>query len=483
VRPRDTGLAVWAPVAALLLAVGVRVWAYSGQSFSFGSDESRFVAVAQNLANGHAPQGDAEWFGTRIVLLWPVAGLFRAVGAADLTAAAWPLVGSLLSVLAAYLVGREIASARVGAIAAFLVALTPIEALVGTRLRPDAILPGLVGLAIWCALRARGPGPWALWAGVFLGLAWSVRESAVVMLPVLVLAGWGAGLRGLWRGAAGLGAVLLAAVAAYGAVAGDPLRPLVGAGAEGEWRDPIAAFSVDGSYAAALVRDAVDPGTAFFLLAPAVVAAALVLVYRRDGRAVLPGAWLAWSALYLELGTLVNLAKPERYLTLCAIPCALLVALAVDGRFAALAPAALAVVCALALWNLPARDLRHDDSTLPDRVAARLRELPPGPVFAESYTWWAKLTTYTATERLPVPTARDPEFSTAQEVRDARTLTPLPDPDTTAGGYVVTGPVHPRPGWPRNWGPARARIAREARSPELRLVAEVDGAMIWERPR
>ena len=41
--------------------------------------------VARTLANGFPPEGPAEWFGTRIVFLWPVAGLFRWFGADDVT--------------------------------------------------------------------------------------------------------------------------------------------------------------------------------------------------------------------------------------------------------------------------------------------------------------------------------------------------------------------------------------------------------------
>jgi len=139
----------WLALAGILVvAAAVRVWAFTGPSFSFGSDESRFIALAQNLANGYFPSGDAEWFGSRIVLLWPVAGLFRLIGAGDVVATIWPFAGSLVAVVAAYLVGREIAGTRVGLVAASAVALAPPEALAGPHLRPRAIMPGLLGVAV-----------------------------------------------------------------------------------------------------------------------------------------------------------------------------------------------------------------------------------------------------------------------------------------------------------------------------------------------
>ena len=466
----------------LAVATVVRVWAFTGPSFSLGSDESRFIALAQNLANGYFPAGDTEWFGARIGLLWPVAALFHTFHAGDVVASIWPLIGSLVAVVAAYLLGRDLGSTRVGLIAAALVALSPLEALVGTRLRPDAIMPGILGLAVWCALRAgrdRRAWRYALAAGLLLGFAWSVRESALVLVPVLVLAGWHAGRRALLAGVAGALVVPAAVVVAYAIGAGEPLRPLVAAGTEGTWRNPVDAFSLHDSYAAVITRASFDAGASLFLLGPAVVITVAALLYRRDGRAVLPAVWLAWTALYLEFGTLVNLAKPVRYLTLCAIPAALLVALAVDGRLAVLAPAGLAMIALSALWSLPARDLRHENVTLVARVAERLRGLPAAPVLAENYTWWAKLVTYTARGRLAIPPAADPGLASAAEIARSRRLSPLPDPASYRGGYIVTGPVRPSAGWPSNWGRVRSRIRHEIPSSALVPVATLGEAHIW----
>lgn len=469
--------------ATVLIGLATRLAGYTGQSFSWASDESRFLGVVQNLANGYFPSGDAEWFGSRIGLLWPVAGLFRLAHASDAIAAIWPLTVSLTGIVAAYLIGRDLAHRRVGYVAAALVAVAPLEALVGTRLRPDAIAPAVLAFAVWCALRAGRAGRsgllWAFGAGILLGVAWSVRENALVVVPVLVMAGWGARRRGLLTGVAGAAVVPACAALVFALGAGEPLRPLIGAGTEGAFRNPVDAFSLTDTYAAAIARDAFDPGSTFFLLALTLVGAIGVTVYTRNRRALLPGVWLLWTALYLEFGTLFNLAKPIRYLTLCTIPCALLVALAVDGRFAALAPAGVAIVAICALWYLPGRVLRPDDSTLVAQVADRLRTLPEGPVLAESYTWYAKLTTYTARRRLSIPKVGDPEFLAPADALRTRMLLPLPNPADDREGYLVTGPIHPRAGWPSNWGQVRARIAALADAKQRELVATVGPAMIW----
>ena len=393
-----------------------------------------------------------------------MAALFRLFGASDATAVAWPLAGSLLAVVAAYLVGRDLVSRRVGLIAAALVAVAPLEVLLATRLRPDAIMPGLVALAVWCALRARRsavPLRWAAGAGLLLGAGWSVRESALVMAPIVLAAGWGAGRRALAAGAAGLAAVPLGAAAVFAAAGGSPLSPLLGAGEAGEWHDPIARWSLDGSYLGQAIRGAGRPGTLLFLALPVLAVAGVALLLRGDRRALLPAGWLALAAAYLEFGTLVNLDKPVRFLTLCTIPAALLVALALSPQrglrpaFAALVPVGVAVVAVMALAPMPGREHRADDVFLAGRVAGALRDLPRAPVLAEDYTWWSTFRAYLPAGRLAVPRAEDPAFLSPAQRRERRRMVPLPDPADYAGGYVVTGPVHPRAGWPSNWGAER----------------------------
>lgn len=453
-------------------AAALRVWAFGGVQFAHLGDDGRYVAVARNLANGFAPDGPAEWFGTRIVFLWPVAGLFRLFGADDVTAVAWPLACSLLAVVAAYLVGRRLAGPGVALGAAAVVAATPLEALMATRLRPDAVMPAFIALAVWAALGARrGSARWAFAAGLLLAMAWSAREMALVMAPVVVLAGWGGGRRALAAGAAGLAAGPALAVAAMAAAGGDPAAPLTGTAGASRTRDPLDAWSWADAYAHRLLEGAVAPRSMLFLALPVVAAAVLVVAARRDRRAVLPAAWLAWGALYLELGTLPNLAKAPRFLLLASIPAALVVALAADRLFrgAGAVPAVAALGAAvLALAPLPAREARATDVVLLDRVVHRLRELPRAPVLAESHTWMVKTQAYLARRRLGVPDAEDPAFLTPAERARRRRVEPLPNIAAHRGGYVIDAPVAVRPGWPSNWG--RFRRDMRARVPWDRLV-------------
>ncbi len=475
-----TGLALAALVA---LGAAIRIWAFGGLGFGLGSDDAAYVAVAQNLAGGSLPDGQAEWFGARAVFLWPVALVFRIAGADDYRAVAWPLACSLLSIVAAFLVGRQIAGRRPALVAAGLVAVAPLEVMWGTRLRPDAVMPAFVALAVWAALRARGSGRATWWlaaAGALVGAAWSARETAVVMLPVIVLAAWPA-LRGAWRRwgalAAGLVAVPLAEVVVF-AFDGRPLWPLTTTAGAGSFRSPIEGWEATTAYLAQMVTGVLDPRSPLFLILPVVLIAGAVAIVRRDRAAVLPAAWLAWGFIYLEIGTLVSVDKPVRFLTLLTVPTALLIAIALDGRASLLMVPALAIVTVMIMRPRIESGHRNTNVVLVSAVADAMRDLPRAPVLAADYTWWAKLNAFLPRGRLAVRRSIDPAYLDDAGRARARRLEPLPDPADYRGGYLVTGPVRATSGWPSNWGLARSAIDAIPRS-QLTQVAQVGRAVIW----
>jgi 4-amino-4-deoxy-L-arabinose transferase-like glycosyltransferase len=476
-----------AMMLAVIVAVGaaLRIWALGGLSFALGSDDSRYVAVAQNLAAGSLPQGDAEWFGARAVFLWPVALIFRLAGADDYRAVAWPLACSLLSIVAAFLIGRELVGRRPGLVAAGLVALAPIEIIWATRLRPDAVMPAFVALAVWAALRSRRStgraGWWLAGAGVLSGAAWSAREAAIVMVPVVVLAAWPS-IRASWRRVAayagGLVAIPLAEVVVF-AFDGRPLWPLTATAGAGSYRSPLAGLERTTSYISQLVTQVGDPRSPLFLVLPVVLIAGSVALARGLRAAALPAAWLAWGALYLEIATLASVDKPARFLTLLTVPAALLIAIALDGRCSPLLLAGLAVITVVVMQPRVQAGHRGTNVVLLSAVTARMRDLPRAPVLSADYTWWAKLNAFLPQGRLPVPRVVDPAYLDGAQRAEARRLTPLPDPRDYRGGYVVTGPVREVPGWPDNWSTARARIATGVPRDQLTPVARVGRATIW----
>ena len=483
----ERGLTALVLGVILLVGVLMRVWALGGTSFALGSDDSRYVAVAQNLASGHLPSGDAEWFGARGVFLWPVAAIFRAVGANDYSAIAWPFVISLVSIVVAFLIARELAGRRPALVAAGLVAVAPIEVLMATRLRPDAVMPAFVALAVWAALRARRSPHitrWLVASGVLLGAGWACRETALLMLPVVVLAAWPVIRPGWQRVAAvigGLVAVPLVEMAVF-AFDGRPLWPITITAQASSLRSPVAGLGEASTFAELLVRQMFDPHSLVMLALPVVLIALAIGIVRRTRAMVIPAAWLAWSYAVLEVGSIISVDAPARFLTQLTIPAALVVAIALDGRLSPLIVAALAIVTVLAI--APRNDASARDANV-RRVSAvtdALRPLPRGPVLSDNYVWWAKLNAFLPMGRLPVDRAVDPAFLNPAERRAARRLNPLPDISSYRGGYVVTGPATPTSGWPTNWAAFRDRVTDEVPWGLLVPVARIGDTAVWRWP-
>ena len=483
---RDVRLLTALAVAGLMaLGAAMRWWALGGVEFALGADDARYVAAAKNLANGFLPDGEAEWFGARAVFLWPVALVFRLAGADDYRAVAWPLACSVLCILATFLVARELVGRRPALVAAGIVAVAPIEVLWATRLRPDAVMPLFIALGVWAALRASRRGHRVAWwlgaAGLAIGAAWSARETALVMIPVIALAAWPA-LRGAWRRAwafvAGLAVIPLALVIVFG-LDGRPLWPLTATAGAGSFRSPADGWGATTAYVTQLVEGAVDPRSPLFLALPVLLVAGAVAITRRNRATILPAAWLAWGFLYLEVGTLLSVDKPVRFLTLLTIPAALLIAIALDGRLSPLLIPAVALAAVLCVQPRIDGGNRGANVVLASAVTDALRDLPPGPVLATDYVWWAKLNAYLARERLPIRRDVDPAFLDAGQRERARLLEPLPDPDRYRGGYVVTGPVRRTSGWPSNWPIAQRAIARAIATADLQPIARVGRATIW----
>jgi hypothetical protein len=301
------------------------------------------------------------------------------------------------------------------------------------------------------------------------------------MVPVVALAAWPS-LRGQWRRAwgyaAGLAAIPLALVIVF-AVDGRPLWPLTTTAGAGGFRSPAAGWDATTAYLAQMVTSVADTRSPLFLVLPLVLIAGAVAWVRGIRAAVLPAAWLAWAFAYLELGTLVSVDKPLRFLTLLTVPAALLVAIALDGRASALLVPALAAVAIAVAGPRTDAPGRQGNVGQVAAVAHRLRDLPRAPVLAADYVWWAKLNAFLPRGRLPVRRAIDPAYLTAQQRAQARLLEPLPDPADYRGGYVVTGPVRRTTGWPANWPAAQAAIRAAVRQGDLQQVARIGDATVW----
>ena len=101
-----------------------------------------------------------------------------------------PLICALLLLLVAAALGAMLGGPAAAAIAAWLLAVAPVQALCAQRVWADSLLALGVGVAALCFWRAldRNSWRWSLAAGLALGLALLTKNNALLTLPVLAFA-------------------------------------------------------------------------------------------------------------------------------------------------------------------------------------------------------------------------------------------------------------------------------------------------------
>ncbi len=144
-------------LAVLALALLVRLVYFVG---TLGSDDLTTWQVAYNLSHGVVTH---EGMTNRVALVrlgpaFPAALIFRVFGISELTAAVWPLIGTLLGIAAAFDIARRITgSVWAATLAGTLIALAPLDIQYSTTLLPDGPMVGISLVVLWCIIVGTGP--------------------------------------------------------------------------------------------------------------------------------------------------------------------------------------------------------------------------------------------------------------------------------------------------------------------------------------
>jgi hypothetical protein len=214
-----------AVVAIALGALVVRV-AYVlalGHHPALGADGTWYALQSGTIANGAGYVDPQRYYSFRGAVataqfppLWP--GLLAVVHELGIdTARGYRIfggvVGSVTVVLTGYL-GRTLAGARVGIVAAVVVAVSPFLIAADGSLMAEGLFLALVTAAVLAAVQARRRGGfgWFALVGLLLGLAALARSDGLVVLIVLVpVVAWCA--PGAWLRRVALAATAVAVVA------------------------------------------------------------------------------------------------------------------------------------------------------------------------------------------------------------------------------------------------------------------------------
>ncbi len=390
----------------LLIAVALRLACFTGL---MGSDDLDYRASARGILEGKPPVGE---FSHSVApgMAVPMALSYAMLGPGEVGTAAFPLVLSLLHVLAAFLLGRRLFSDRAGLLAALLMAVYPLEVVLSTQALPDVPLAVCGGLAVLAFLRgeeARLSGRECsrafLLCGLLVGLGYLAKVTAVfvtLFLALYAIVKWRFSLR--WALAAGSFLVVLLAETLY-------YRALTG-----QWfYRPKAILHTNvvitgpGGYKTSLLEYPyyffLNPqrcGLYFFVGVPAAVAAVLAWMRRRRetkapapiaGDASIPLLWFAAVFGYLEFGVEsfrppLFIHKEIRFTTQITLPLILILAgfLANGGRGLRLSLSTLLVATSIPFAAVAAAAHRSAFSNA-RAIASDLRREPEKDVYASYY--------------------------------------------------------------------------------------------------
>ncbi len=351
-------------VGWVLLLGGAAAWRLLLFVGPQGSDDMAYSENARALAAGSWSLR-SDIFALRLGYTGPLALIYAVLGAGPATLALLNMAASLVEVALARRIARRFLGDGGAWLAAALVAVFPLHVHFASEAHPDVPVAALTSAAVLLFLKKR-PLP----AGLCLGAAHLMKESAFFGFAVLLVIGWSSRRRDLFRALAGFLAVATAEAAAYGVATGNPLYRVHGVSLEQASTMGSAFYQSAVPTARQLFRDIPSMlllpwagGWPFFVFLP-LAALGGVLLRRRPWRLA------AWPAVLLILLTFwpislapyrpAMVAHPRIFLVL-VLPFCILAArfLVFLPRRAAIAAVLILVPSALAAGVVLCQDARR----------------------------------------------------------------------------------------------------------------------------
>jgi 4-amino-4-deoxy-L-arabinose transferase-like glycosyltransferase len=128
-----------------------------------------------------------------VLFFWILAAMYRAVGVSELAARLPSVLSAIATIALTFAIARALLDARRAAVAALVIATTPLVLVFGRAVVFDMLLTALVTTALYALLQARRSGDtWRWWplAGVTIGLAVLCKGPVGAAVPLLA---WCAG--------------------------------------------------------------------------------------------------------------------------------------------------------------------------------------------------------------------------------------------------------------------------------------------------
>ncbi len=340
----------------LLIAIIFAVW-YSTTHVdapSLFDDDTQYMQNALAFSTGHFTQGTGNILSLRLMMSIPMAVSYLVLGYTPLASAMWDIVSFIGSIIVAFLIGRELFDEYVGAAAALLLAFIPQVALLATSADDAIPLMFLSALVMLCLTAGRKRNYWQayLLAGALLVADMLVSPLGFIMLLLatayvawdyffskkipLTCAAW-------FLAGIAIAGIVLTAFNYYTSM--DPVITLKGyAGFYSTYKNIGIALNFDPSFYFWVLFNFSSPGNggygpgSFYILA--LIPSIAYIAWRRKRHAEIPIIWFGFVLTYIAIGPMSITLNPLayylipgvwRYVSLIAVPMALLIAIALVG--------------------------------------------------------------------------------------------------------------------------------------------------------
>ena len=184
----------WILVIILLLALVVRLNNFTG---IFRFDSFFYAQLSYFLSQGNLNSFFFEsnnFFAIgRLLIYFPTAFFYKVFGVNDFTSVAFILLASLANIVVVYFLGRKLVNKKVGLLAAFLMAIYPLDVFHATQYLPDGLIVVFLSLSALAFLYGESEiktnriALFYFLSGAFIGLAQYVRENAFFFVFVYVV--------------------------------------------------------------------------------------------------------------------------------------------------------------------------------------------------------------------------------------------------------------------------------------------------------
>ena len=196
----------------ILFALFIRMYFFVGHVNNDPQDDGIYMRHARLLALG-GEFSDFKWaadlvakedtinpahqFLFRWMVILPITLSFMLFGLNDFSAALFPLLCSLGSIVLIFYIGKNLFNEKAGLIAAFLLSIFPLNVIYATRILPEASLTFFMALSAFMFIlgekREMDKGLLSLknlyftLSGVFLGIGYLTKASAVIIVSFFIL--------------------------------------------------------------------------------------------------------------------------------------------------------------------------------------------------------------------------------------------------------------------------------------------------------